>query len=553
MSLAAATASAPTRIAFYARVSTEEQADRDTSRNQVEYLERKFAADLAPDSPNPMQLAGLFVDDGYSGSLALEDRPDGQRLLELARAGGVDAIVIYRLDRLGRTAKVLLEAHEQLERLGVAIVSATEPFDTRTSIGRFVFQLLGSIAELERATIRERMTLGRDRVARDGRFINGAIPYGFDLDASGHLVASTRYVDALETTEADVARQIIARVAEGYSGAAVARWLNAVGVPSTTRYHRTGGEIRETRSSVWRRDRIADMVRTSKYRGARVLHHAGGDIEQAVPALVDDVTWRRANDQLSQGSQQPLNTSLYTYLLRGRLICGLCGGALQGNYQKANGRLYYGCVRAPGRNLTVDRGPCRLGYVKGDELEALVLSELDEFFADPAAALDTLREQLRTRHGDSTDRGLAVRRLHARLRETEEGKRDVLALVKRRKVTFAEAEADLDDLAQEAAVIRAEIEGLANQATLTDALEAQLVESSVMLQAIGQEWQRWRAANDRPQLQAVVQQLVVEIKAYPDGQTRRTYTLGTPQAAADLRLTGDLQTNRQLQITRGVA
>src|SRR5258707_2755352 len=52
-----------TRIAFYARVSTEDQAERDTARNQLLYLHRKYAVDFAPDSPTPMQLLGEFTDD----------------------------------------------------------------------------------------------------------------------------------------------------------------------------------------------------------------------------------------------------------------------------------------------------------------------------------------------------------------------------------------------------------------------------------------------------------------------------------------------------------
>jgi site-specific DNA recombinase len=101
--------------------------------------------------------------------------PEGSWLLEAAALGSIDAVVIYKLDRLGRTAKVLLDAHEQLEHLGVAIISATEPFDTRTSIGRFVFQLLGWIAELERATIRDRMNPGRD--ARRARADSSTDPF----------------------------------------------------------------------------------------------------------------------------------------------------------------------------------------------------------------------------------------------------------------------------------------------------------------------------------------------------------------------------------------
>jgi site-specific DNA recombinase len=540
-----------TRIAFYARVSTEEQAEKDTAANQIQYLHRKYAADFADDSPVPMTLIGTFVDEGYSGALRLEDRPDGKRLLELARIGQIDAIVVYRLDRLGRTAKVLLDAHEMLERMGVAILSATEPFDTRTSIGRFVFQLLGSIAELERETIRERMTLGRDRVARTGRFINGAIPYGYDLDVHDVLVLSTRLVESTGTSEAEIARQIIARVADGHSGASVARWLNAHGVPATTRYHRTGGAIRETRSGEWRRDRVIEMVRGTTYRGQRVLHHAGGDIEQSVPPIVDEMTWKRANAQLDHGLGHPLQTALYTYLLRGRIYCGLCGSALQGNYKKSNGRLYYACLRAPGRSVVKTSEPCELGYVNGDVLEAQVLSEVDQFIADPDAAIDVLREQVRSANGALPNRELETRRLHARLRDNDEAKRDIMALIRQRKISREDAARDLDELSRETAEIRLELEQLADRAALDAAMELQLIDTAAMLQAIGAEWQRWREQDDRAQLQGVVQQLVVEVRCFPDGTSRRTYTFSQP--SRDLCLSDGLQIGRQLQITRGVA
>jgi len=330
----------------------------------------------------------------------------------------------------------------------------------------------------------------------------------------------------------------------------VARWLNAHGVPATSRYHRTGGTIKETRIGDWRRDRICDMVRTSTYRGLRVLKFAGGPVEQEVPSIVDEVTWRRANQSLDRGAQSPLQTSVYTYLLRGRLVCGLCGGAMQGNRQKKNGRLYYGCLRAPGRALV--RGQtCHIGYVNGDALEELVLSELDEFFEDPDVALDALRDQLRERVGATTDHELQIRRLHARLRETEEGKRDIMQLVKRRKVTVDEASVDLDELAQEAATIRVDLENLANQRALTEALEVQLLDSATMLKTIGVQWRRWRETNDRPQLQAIVQQLVIEVRAFPGNESRRTYTVGPVQN--DLTLSADGLISRQLQITRGVA
>src|ERR1051325_7286898 len=111
------------RVALYARVSTEDQAERQTVQAQLDFL-RKLA-DL-----HGWPVAGEYVDDGYSGTLPLEDRPDGRRLLEDAAARAFETVVLYRLDRLGRSIRVLLDADTALEGAGCVLKSATEPFDT---------------------------------------------------------------------------------------------------------------------------------------------------------------------------------------------------------------------------------------------------------------------------------------------------------------------------------------------------------------------------------------------------------------------------------------
>jgi site-specific DNA recombinase len=522
-----------TRIAFYVRVSSEEQTDRETAKNQIDYLQRRYAADLTDDSPNPMQLVGLFVDDGYSGTLRLNERPDGRRLLELAQLHEVDAVIMYRLDRLGRSARVLLEAHDELDRCGVAIVSATEPFDTRTHIGRFVFQLLGSIAELERETIRERMTLGRDRRARDDKFLNGPVPYGFAVGSTGGLVPSDKFIDALGMTEADIARQIFQRVADGDSTRQVARWLTARDVPSTTRYrsNKTGLE-RESVNKHWGAWRIQRMINSPMYRGQRELNHAAGTIEQHVTALVDDLLWQRATKQLAQNAEHPMNTALYSYLLRGRLECGLCGGSVVGNYQKKTGRLYYACLRAKGRSDADPANPCRLGYIRGEPIEDLVLREVDEFIAQPDIWLDALRAQLRERQGISVDRDAEYRRLNARLRATRDAKQDILDLIRQRAISRDEAATQLAHIDDDAALVRHDMDALDSQSALSEALEAQLVDSARLLREIGTYWAEWRAAKDQARLQGVVQQLVIKVRLYPKAEPYREYTFAGSQSEA---------------------
>jgi site-specific DNA recombinase len=160
-----------TRIALYLRVSSDEQTHRKTIEAQRDFLHNWARLYDFP-------IAGVYEDDGVSGTIPLPERPDGARLLQDAQAGGFGAVVVYRVDRLARSLRVLMDGHTALEDAGVAIKSATEPFDSSTPIGKFLFQLLGSMAELERSTIIERMNLGRDRVTRHGRWLMGPFRSG---------------------------------------------------------------------------------------------------------------------------------------------------------------------------------------------------------------------------------------------------------------------------------------------------------------------------------------------------------------------------------------
>lgn len=93
-------------------------------------------------------------------------RPELARCLDALRPG--DTLVVYKIDRIARSLADLLDILRRLERTGAMIRSVTEPLDTTTSMGMFVVQVLGSVAQLERAIIRERSMAGQQAAKQRG-------------------------------------------------------------------------------------------------------------------------------------------------------------------------------------------------------------------------------------------------------------------------------------------------------------------------------------------------------------------------------------------------
>jgi DNA invertase Pin-like site-specific DNA recombinase len=131
----------------YGRVSTSDQS-----------------ADLQVDALQHAGCIRLFIDEA-SGTL--DQRPELDRLLDQLRAG--DVVVVWRLDRLGRSLRNLIEIVRALEEKQVGLKSLTEAIDTSTPGGRLVFHLFGALAEFERSLIVERTKAGLEAARARGR------------------------------------------------------------------------------------------------------------------------------------------------------------------------------------------------------------------------------------------------------------------------------------------------------------------------------------------------------------------------------------------------
>ena len=257
------------RVAVYARVSSEDQAERGTIENQIEFAAKY--CDL-----HQLEVVEWYKDDGITGTIPLEQRPEGKRLLEDAKKKKFDLLLIYRLDRLGRSARIILNAVYELEQHGVKIRSMTEPFDTGDPNGRFLLTVLAGVADLERETILERMWHGANRAARAGKWLGGIVPYGYRVNEEGYLEINEDPLPGMDMSEADVVQLIYRLIADqGYSTIKVADYLNALGVPPS--YTKDGRQIKRGKrkvntAGIWRPGRIRNMVVNTTYKG---IHYYG--------------------------------------------------------------------------------------------------------------------------------------------------------------------------------------------------------------------------------------------------------------------------------------
>lgn len=149
----------PTRVALYARVST-------TGHGQDVGLQLDELRATARD--RSWHVIEEFIDDGVSGSA--ESRPALDRLLKAVKAKKFDLLVIWKLDRLGRSLRHLLGLLDELGKAGTGFISLRDPgMDTTSPQGRLMFQLLGAFAEYERCLIQERVRAGVARARSQGK------------------------------------------------------------------------------------------------------------------------------------------------------------------------------------------------------------------------------------------------------------------------------------------------------------------------------------------------------------------------------------------------
>jgi len=222
------------RAIGYARVSTSEQAEEGISLQVQEDSIRAYA------QLHGLELTDILSDRGESGKDL--DREAAQELLARVRTGEVQALIVYRLDRLTRSPRDLfLIVDDELNPRGVELISVSEQIDTRTPGGRAMMGIMGIFAQMERELIAERTREALAAKKRNGERL-GASPLGFVTPAPGADLQP-------ELAELEAVRTILRHRRSGKSYYGIARMMNRNEVPTKSggRWH--AGTVR----NVWKR------------------------------------------------------------------------------------------------------------------------------------------------------------------------------------------------------------------------------------------------------------------------------------------------------------
>lgn len=235
---------------IYARTSSPNQRDNYSIDEQINQCQKYC-------EQRGWQIKYVFVDESQSGK-SIEGRPKFQIMMQKAEAREFDVIVIWKLDRFARSLVDLVNVERILRGYGVELCSVTEFVDTTTSVGRFNYRSLASVAELERELIGERARMGLYGLAREGRWPNAHPALGYDRGTDGRLQVNEK--------EARLVNEMFQQYIKQRSMPAVAFWLNNI-----------GAETKNGAKGVWSVRTVKNILSNKIYVGQ---YSVAGHVEQ---------------------------------------------------------------------------------------------------------------------------------------------------------------------------------------------------------------------------------------------------------------------------------
>jgi site-specific DNA recombinase len=346
------------KAALYLRVSTEEQAVRGYS------IEAQKEALQAYALKKGWEIAGIYEDAGYSAKNI--NRPALQRLLKDIEDKKVEAVLVWRLDRISRSVADFSDVIEIFEKHGVTFDSATENIDTSTPSGRALVNFLAVFAQFERESIGERSRLGKLKKVQMGNPALGLPPYGYKIEDGQYQI---------NEAEAEVVRLIFKLCVDNHWGyRKIASYLNELGLKT-----RQGG--------FWNYGSISSILNNPIYPGLIVWNRTKSvkgktlkrpksewiKVKGNFPPIISEEIFDVASSRIKERGRNGRSLSS-VYALSGIIRCGVCGMSYCVNPRKDRGIINYFCSSRKGKGKIV----CENRTVNGTKIEKLLISKLIE-------------------------------------------------------------------------------------------------------------------------------------------------------------------------------
>ena len=372
--------------AIYTRQSVD-RVDSISVESQAEFCKREAMGEKIK----------IYTDKGYSGKNT--DRPAFQEMMADIRAGKIQRVFVYRLDRISRSVLDFASVVDVFQKHNVDFVSTMEKFDTGTPIGKAMLMIVMIFAQLERETIQQRVLDAYSSRSKRGFYMGGKVPYGFRLTETTIDGKKTKMYEVVPE-EAAIIEQIFSMYAQPQTSLGdIMRWLNE-------------NQIKKSNGAPFSRPRIRDLVINPVYVRADYqlyeFYKAQGTVIENRPedfigingaylysgnekkrktvslqghilvlapheGIISSDIWIKCRRKCLHNSKIAKPVKARATWLAGKMKCARCGYTLSAKVYhcktKADNR-YYLC------NNKYHSGGCNFGSLDADIIDGLIFEEM---------------------------------------------------------------------------------------------------------------------------------------------------------------------------------
>ena len=302
-------------VAAYARVSSGKDAMLHSLAAQVSYYSQ-----MIREHPG-WRFAGVYADEVTTGTK--DTREEFQRMLTDCREGRIDMVITKSVSRFARNTVTSLETVRELKLIGVDVYLEEQKIHSMSNDGELMLTILSAFAQEESKSASDNQKWRIRKGFEDGELMCLRTMFGYRISKENGI--------EIDPEQADIVREIYARVIRGDTLNSITRWLNRNGL-----YGAYGGK--------WNTPRLRDLISNEKYTGNALLQKVyinnhiekkrirnNGELPQYYatdthPAIIDQATYDAAQEALARiAAQHPAGKRMEHYAFTGMILCPACG------------------------------------------------------------------------------------------------------------------------------------------------------------------------------------------------------------------------------------